>query len=126
LRQDVSFVGQEMGLSERRACRLLGLDRSSYRHEAVADADVELRRKIVEMARQKPRYGYRQLHAVLVRRSLRVFGPARRGCPGPVPLATSVEALQSGAAVGREATASRIDPPYFPLTVTGYKQYPNL
>jgi len=61
-----------MGLSERRACRLLGLDRSSYRYEAVADPDVELRRKLVELARQKPRYGYRRLHVVLVRRGFLV------------------------------------------------------
>jgi putative transposase len=72
LRQDVSFVQQEMGLSERRACRLVELDRSSYRYEAVPDADAELRRKLVELARQKPRYGYRRLHVILVRRGLLV------------------------------------------------------
>jgi putative transposase len=72
LRQDVSFVQQQMGLSERRACRLLELDRSSYRYEAVPDGDVELRRKLVELARQKPRYGYRRLHVVLVRRGFAV------------------------------------------------------
>jgi putative transposase len=68
LRQDVSFVQQEMRLSERRACKLLGLDRSSYRYEAVPDPDVELRGKLVELARQKQRYGYRRLHVLLTRR----------------------------------------------------------
>lgn len=67
MRQDVSFVEQEKGLSERRACRLLELDRSSYRYEAVADGDAELRGKLVELARQKPRYGYRRLHVLLQR-----------------------------------------------------------
>jgi putative transposase len=57
-----------MGLSERRACRLLELDRSSYRYAAAADRDAELRGKLVELARQKPRYGYRRLHVLLVRR----------------------------------------------------------
>lgn len=57
-----------MGLSERRACMLLELDRSSYRYEAVPDGNAELRRKLVELARQKPRYGYRRLHVVLLRR----------------------------------------------------------
>jgi putative transposase len=70
LRQDVSFVQQEVGLSERRACKLFGLDRSSYRYEAVDDPDDELRRKLIELARQKPRYGYRRLHVVLVRRGM--------------------------------------------------------
>ena len=67
MRQDVAFVEQEKGLSERRACRLLELDRSSYRYEAVADGDAELRGKLVELARQKPRYGYRRLHVLLQR-----------------------------------------------------------
>jgi len=67
LRQDVAFVEQEKGLSERRACRLLELDRSSYRYEAVADGDAELRGKLVALARQKPRYGYRRLHVLLQR-----------------------------------------------------------
>jgi len=60
-------VEQEKGLSERRACRLLELDRSSYRYAAVADGDAELRGKLLELARQKPRYGYRRLHVLLQR-----------------------------------------------------------
>lgn len=67
MRQDVAFVEQEKGLSERRACRLLELDRSSYRYEAVGDRDAELRGKLLELARQKPRYGYRRLHVLLQR-----------------------------------------------------------
>jgi len=43
------------------------LDRSSYRYEAVADGDAELRGKLLELARQKPRYGYRRLHVLLQR-----------------------------------------------------------
>lgn len=59
-----------MGLSERRACKLLAVDRSSYRYTAVADRDAELRAKLVELARQKPRFGYRRLHVLLERRGL--------------------------------------------------------
>jgi putative transposase len=61
-----------VGLSERKACRLLELDRSSYRYQAVPDPDTELRGKLVELARQKPRYGYRRLHVLLERRGSRV------------------------------------------------------
>ena len=67
MRQDVAFVEQEKRLSERRACRLLEMDRSSYRYEAVGDGDAELREKLLELARQKPRYGYRRLHVLLQR-----------------------------------------------------------
>ena len=63
----MAFVEQEKGLSERRACRLLELDRSSYRYEAAADGDAELRGKLLGLARQKPRYGYRRLHVLLQR-----------------------------------------------------------
>jgi len=33
----------------------------------VADGDAELRGKLLELARQKPRYGYRRLHVLLQR-----------------------------------------------------------
>ena len=55
-------------MSERRACKLLGVDRASYRYEPKPDRNAELRDELVKLARQKPRYGYRRLHAVLERR----------------------------------------------------------
>jgi putative transposase len=55
-------------VSERRACKLLGVDRASYRYEPRPDRNAELREAVVNLARQKPRYGYRRLHAVLERR----------------------------------------------------------
>jgi putative transposase len=59
-------------VSERTACKLLGVDRASYRYEPRPDQDAELREELVKLARQKPRYGYRRLHAVLERRGERV------------------------------------------------------
>jgi putative transposase len=58
---------QQYTLSERQACRLLEVDRSSYRYEAVPDGDARLRTALLELARQKPRYGYRRLWAVLAK-----------------------------------------------------------
>ena len=55
-------------MSERRACKLLGVDRASYRYEPRPDRNAELRDELIKLARQKPRYGYRRLHAVLERR----------------------------------------------------------
>src|SRR5271170_7122178 len=68
LRGDVAFLSAEYRLSERTACKLLGVERSSYRYEPRADRNAELRDELVKLARQKPRYGYRRLHAVLSRR----------------------------------------------------------
>lgn len=71
-RRDVALVMAEHRLSERHACRLLELDRSTYRYEARPDANGQLREALVVLARQKPRYGYRRLWAILTRRGWEV------------------------------------------------------
>ena len=58
-RRDVALLMAEHRLSERHACRLLELDRSTYRYEARPDGNHRLREALVALARQKPRYGYR-------------------------------------------------------------------
>ncbi|HZD46340.1 MAG TPA: IS3 family transposase [Acidobacteriaceae bacterium] len=68
LRTEVAFVSAKYRLSERTACKLLGVDRSSYRYEPRPDRNGMLREDLVRLARQKPRYGYRRLHALLSRR----------------------------------------------------------
>jgi putative transposase len=64
----VAFAMEQYEMSERQACKLVDLDRSSYRYEPRPDHNAELRQELVELARQKPRYGYRRLHAVMSRR----------------------------------------------------------
>lgn len=68
MRTDVAFACEQFQVSERWACKLLGVDRSSYRYEPRPDRNAELRQALVALARQKPRYGYRRLHALMVRR----------------------------------------------------------
>ena len=58
----------ECAVSERRACKLLEMDRSSYRYEPQPDRNAVLRQELIELARQKPRYGYRRLGVLLGRR----------------------------------------------------------
>jgi putative transposase len=53
-------------LSERHACKLLDMDRSSYRYESRPDHNSLLREELITLARQKPRFGYRRLWALLV------------------------------------------------------------
>jgi putative transposase len=62
----------EGGVSERRACKLVEIDRSSYRYEPQPDRNAALREELIVLARQKPRYGYRRLGALLERRGERV------------------------------------------------------
>ncbi len=64
----MAFARGEFDLSERTACKLLGVERSSYRYEPRPDGNAELREEMRKLARQKPRYGYRRLHALLERR----------------------------------------------------------
>jgi len=52
-------------MSERRACELLDVDRSSYRYRPRADRNVELRQRMMELAGERPRFGYRRLWLLL-------------------------------------------------------------
>ncbi len=66
-RRDAAFAIEQFGYSERAACKLMVVGRSSYRYEARPDRNGKLRKALVELARQKPRYGYRRLWALLTR-----------------------------------------------------------
>jgi putative transposase len=68
----VGHVVAEYGVSERRACKLLEMDRSSYRYEPQPDRNAVLREELIVLARQKLRYGYRRLGVLLERRGHRV------------------------------------------------------
>ena len=57
----------ELGLSERRACRLVGIHRSVARYKPRKEAPTELLSRLRELASERRRYGYRRL-AVLLRR----------------------------------------------------------
>ncbi len=59
---------ERLGVSERRACRVLGQARSTQRHEPRKRADESrLVARIVELARKYGRYGYRRIAALLIR-----------------------------------------------------------
>lgn len=57
----------ELGLSERRACGLLEISASSLRYRARRELVEGLRERLLELARERPRWGYRRLHVVLRR-----------------------------------------------------------
>ncbi len=67
-RAAVSFFREWSGLSERMACRLAVFSRSSYRRPCLREqADRPLRKRLVELASERPRFGYRRLHVLLRR-----------------------------------------------------------
>jgi len=55
------------GLSERRACRFLGVRRSSQRYQARRTQPAGLRERLTELAAARPRWGYRRLWVLLRR-----------------------------------------------------------
>jgi putative transposase len=59
-------VQQEYAFSERRACRLMTMAVTTYRYRSLR-TDEPLRTKLVELAREKPRFGYRRLQVLLQR-----------------------------------------------------------
>jgi putative transposase len=57
---------EQFDLSERHACRLVGLSRDSYRHPPVPDQQTqELSVAIIEIALVRRRFGYRRIHDLL-------------------------------------------------------------
>ncbi len=62
----VEHLKQDFAFSERHACSVLQLPVSTFRYRS-SRCDAELRDKLVELAREKPRFGYRRLHILLQR-----------------------------------------------------------
>jgi putative transposase len=67
-RAAADYLAEEYGLSQRRVCRVLGRSRSTirYRRNPAAD-EPKMIREIKRLARRHPRFGYRRVHALLVR-----------------------------------------------------------
>ena len=71
-RRDVAFVIEKFEVSQRRACELNRIDRSSYRYQPQPDRNVDLRRRLTSLAREKPRWGYRRLAVLLEKKGEKV------------------------------------------------------
>jgi len=57
---------EQFHLSERRACRLVGLSRDSYRNPPVVDElTASLNGAIIDVAHARRRFGYRRIHDLL-------------------------------------------------------------
>ncbi|OJW94081.1 MAG: transposase [Alicycliphilus sp. 69-12] len=57
---------QELSISERRACRYAGLSRTSYREPpSMNESTANLSTRIVELAHERRRFGYRRIHDLL-------------------------------------------------------------
>lgn len=57
-------------MSERRACAVIGVDRSSVRYRSRRPDDEALRERMRDLAAERRRFGYRRLHVLLRREGL--------------------------------------------------------
>jgi putative transposase len=72
-RAAVGLLQERYGVSERRACRVVGISRSSRRYEPKPRADEPaLRQRLRELAAERRRFGYRRLHLLLAREGIAV------------------------------------------------------
>ena len=66
----MSYLEAEYEMSERHACRLMGLGRSTRRYRARKERDAALRVRLKALAARRMRFGYRRLTAMLLREGM--------------------------------------------------------
>jgi len=70
-RKAVAHARDHYGLSERRACSLIGVSRRLIRYQPKKPDDGPLRQRLRELASQRRRFGYRRLGYLLAREGMR-------------------------------------------------------
>ncbi len=75
-REAVAHLRRDFEMSERRACTVLGVDRTMIRYRSIRPADEELRERLRDLAQERRRFGYRRLF-VLLRREGEASGITR-------------------------------------------------
>lgn len=69
-REAVAYLQETYEVSERRACRATGMDRSSVRYRSVKPDDGAIRERLRALSRERRRFGYRRLHILLKREGI--------------------------------------------------------
>ncbi len=66
-REAVAHLQARLGLSERRACKIVGADRKMIRYQSIRPPETELRQRLRVLANERRRFGYRRLFVLLRR-----------------------------------------------------------
>ena len=69
-RKAVAHACEKHGVSQRRACSILAVDRSSVRYTSTGPDDAELREAMKKVASERRRFGYRRIHIMLERQGI--------------------------------------------------------
>ncbi len=89
MKADVEHLRESFQVSQRHACELMSVAVSTFRYRTLR-SDTGLKGKLVELSRDRPRFGYRRLHVLLRRegetvnhkRVWRVYREAGLSVPG--------------------------------------------
>ena len=68
----MNWAVNEMSYSQRRACRLVGIDPRVYRYRSTRPDNAALRERLHELAGKHRRFGYRRLHILIARNGVHV------------------------------------------------------
>ena len=69
-RKAVVHLCDQHGVSQRRACDVLEIYRSSVWHRSIRPDDTELRKAMKDVAAERRRFGYRRFHIMLERQGI--------------------------------------------------------
>ena len=69
-RQAVAHACEQHGVSQRRACAALNIDRSTVRYASVRPDGAHLREAMKKVAAERRRFGYRRIHVMLERQGI--------------------------------------------------------
>jgi transposase InsO family protein len=71
-RDAVAHLCSEHGVSQRRACRAIGVERTSIRYRHRRPDDGAVRSRLRDLAAERRRFGWRRLHVLLSREGVHV------------------------------------------------------
>ena len=66
----MNYLQAAYGVSERRACAAMAVDRSTIRYESKRPDDTELRDQVKQIASERRRFGYRRIRVLLEREGI--------------------------------------------------------
>lgn len=67
-REAIRYAMDTHEFSQRRACGLIEMNRSSFMYRSHRAPDLTLREQLTKLAGERPRYGYRRLHVLMARK----------------------------------------------------------
>ena len=62
---------ENFAATQRKACELARIPRSTFRYRADDEKDNQLRMKLTQLAQEQPRYGYRRLEVLYAEKGKR-------------------------------------------------------